>query len=266
MKNPNKISFAESFRLSAKTFRLLFREYPQMYLSRIVFVAWEALTPYVGIYISALLIGEIASSRDPKRLTVLAVAALIAAALTALGTALLKMWKDNSNTCDYTKISKLYTEKFLNMDFVSVDDPKTHELYSEIMQLINGNGWGLPSVVWQTESLASAVATLFGGVVLTVSLFAQKVPSGNALSVLNNPVCIIALIGVMLAATLTAPALMTKANSYYSQNSDTHNLVNRLFGYYGFCGDEKNIASDMRIYRQDKISSLHIGDKTMAFG
>ena len=243
MKNPNKISFAESFRLSAKTFRLLFREYPQMYLSRIVFVAWEALTPYVGIYISALLIGEIASSRDPKRLTVLAVAALIAAALTALGTALLKMWKDNSNTCDYTKISKLYTEKFLNMDFVSVDDPKTHELYSEIMQLINGNGWGLPSVVWQTESLASAVATLFGGVVLTVSLFAQKVPSGNALSVLNNPVCIIALIGVMLAATLTAPALMTKANSYYSQNSDTHNLVNRLFGYYGFCGDEKNIAS-----------------------
>lgn len=266
MKNPNKISFAESFRLSAKTFRLLFREYPQMYLSRIVFVAWEALTPYVGIYISALLIGEIASSRDPKRLTVLAVAALIAAALTALGTALLKMWKDNSNTCDYTKISKLYTEKFLNMDFVSVDDPKTHELYSEIMQLINGNGWGLPSVVWQTESLASAVATLFGGVVLTVSLFAQKVPSGNALSVLNNPVCIIALIGVMLAATLTAPALMTKAISYYSQNSDTHNLVNRLFGYYGFCGDEKNIASDMRIYRQDKISSLHIGDKTMAFG
>ena len=77
MKNPNKISFAESFRLSAKTFRLLFREYPQMYLSRIVFVAWEALTPYVGIYISALLIGEIASSRDPKRLTVLAVAAVV---------------------------------------------------------------------------------------------------------------------------------------------------------------------------------------------
>ena len=266
MKKQNKISFAESFRLSAKAFRLLFREYPQMFLSRIIFVAWESLTPYVGIYISALLIGEIASSRDPKKLTALAFAALIAAALTSLGTALLKMWKDNANTCDYTKICKLYTEKFLDMDFMSVDDPKTHELYSEIMQLINGNGWGLPSVVWQTERLASSLATLFGGVALTVSLFAQKVPNGNSLSVLNNPFCIVALVGVMLAVTLTAPALMTKANSYYAQNSDAHNLANRLFGYYGFCGDEKNIACDMRIYRQDKISSSHIGDKTMVFG
>ena len=123
-----------------------------------------------------------------------------------------------------------------------MDDPKTHELYSEIMQLINGNGWGLPSVVWQTERLASSLATLGGGVALTVSLFAQKVPNGNALSVLNNPFCIVALVGVMLAVTLTAPALMTKAISYYAQNSDAHNLTNRLFGYYGFCGDEKNIA------------------------
>ena len=38
------------------------------------------------------------------------------------------------------------------MDFVSIDDAKTHELLSQIRQNQNGGGWGLYRVIGSYES------------------------------------------------------------------------------------------------------------------
>ena len=167
----------------------------------------------------------------------------------------------------YYKINKILTEKLLDMDFVNIDDIKTHEKLSTIEQNENGGGWGLNRIMWNYDSIISSVFTLLGGIALTVSLFVKPVPeSSGSLIVLNNPLFLLAVIAVMLAVTYIAPALSNKAGSYFARQSDDHNLGNRLFGFFGYLGFRDEYAPDMRIYRQDIICDNHNNDKNGIFG
>ena len=103
---------------------------------------------------------------------------------------------------------------------------------------------------------------------MTVTLFTRRVPdSAGAYTALNNPLFIVAIIALMLAVTFISPMLGSKGESYYAQNADTHNLANRLFGFYGFLGTYNIEAStDARMYRMDKICEVYNKDKTGTFG
>ena len=116
----------------------------------------------------------------------------------------------------------------LDSDFVVVDDIKTQKLLSTIMENENGGGWGLGRIIGNYSSIISSIFSFFGGVSLTVTLFASRVPeSAGGLVILNSPLFIIAIAAILIAVTLICPALNTKAGSYYVRNSKIHNLANR---------------------------------------
>lgn len=261
------LSPGEALRVNWKAFHMLYKRYPQMFTSSIICVVWEAVTPYVGIYLSARIIDEIAGNRNPEILMSLVLYTLFSAAFISLVSALLAKWRDTQGSGMYFKVLQIFTQKLMEMDFVNIDDAKTHEKLSTINQNQNGGGWGLYRVTWSMNNLISAVFTILGGATLTVTLFTQSVPAeaGN-LTVLNNPLFVLAVIAVMLAVTYISPALGNKAGSYYARRSDTHNLANRLFGFYGWLGYKQELAADMRIYRQDIICDKYNSDKTSTFG
>ncbi len=267
-KNDKKLlSWKEAYKTNQKAFRLIYKKYPNMFISRIVNVIWNAFTPYIGIYLSALIIEELSAGRNPKKLAKLILITLISAALISLFSAFLTKWRDTQCAGMYFKVKQIFTEKLLDMDFVNIDDTKTHEMLSTIQQNQNGGGWGLYRVIGNYESLFSSVITLFGGITLTITLFIKKVPeTSGALTVLNSPLFIIAIIIVMLAVTYISPALSNKAGSYYAKGADSHNLGNRLFGFFGFLGCNREYAADIRIYRQDKICDKYNSSKTGVFG
>ncbi len=266
-KDKKLLSWKEAYAVNQKAFRLLYRRYPQMFTSRIICVVWEALTPYVGIYLSALLIEELSTSRNPQVLARLVLITLLSAAVISLLSAFLIKWRDTQCAGMYFKVKQIFTKKLLDMDFVSIDDTKTHEMLSTIDQNQNGGGWGLYRVIGNYEAIVSAILTLLGGIALTVTLFTQPVPeSAGSLTVLNNPLFVLAVIFVMLAVTYIAPALSNKAGSYYAHRADSHNLANRLFGFFGWLGYHQEFATDMRIYRQDIICDKYNSSKTDTFG
>lgn len=261
------LSRREAARVNWKAFLLLYRRYPQMATSSAICVIWEAITPYVGIYLSARIIDEIAGDRNPDTLMRLVLYTLFSAAFISLVSALLQKWRDTQGSGMYFKVQQIFTQKLMEMDFVGIDDAKTHEKLSTINQNQNGGGWGLYRVTWSLNNLLSAVFNLLGGAALTVTLFTQDVPEeAGRLTVLNNPLFVLAVIAVMVAVTYISPALSNKAGSYYARRSDTHNLANRLFGFYGWLGYRQDLAPDMRIYRQDIICDRHNNDKTSTFG
>ncbi len=266
-KDKKLLSWKEAYAVNQKAFHLLYKQYPQMFASRIVCVVWEALTPYVGIYLSALLIEELSTSRNPQALTRLVLITLISAAVISLVSAFFIKWRDTQCAGMYFKVKQIFTQKLLDMDFVSLDDTKTHEKLSTIDQNQNGGGWGLYRVIGNYEAIISAILTLFGGIALTVTLFIQPVPeSAGGLTVLNNPLFVLVVILVMLAVTYISPALSNKAGSYYAHRADSHNLANRLFGFFGWLGYRQELATDVRMYRQDIICDKYNSNKTDTFG
>lgn len=268
MKNNKKLlPWKEAYQINHKAFQLIYKHYPKMLVSRICCVVWEALTPYVGIYLLAQIIGELSGNRSEETLIKLVLFTLVSAAGISLVSAFLTKWREAECAGMYFKIQQIFTEKLLNLDFVSVDDTKTHELFSTIQQNQNGGGWGLYRVIGSYESLLSAILTLFGGAVLTVSLFVKPVPqSAGAFTILNHPLFVFLVIALMLAVTYLSPALENKAGSYYALNADSHNLANRLFSFFGFLGYRNELATDVRIYRQDLMCDRHNNDKTDVFG
>lgn len=266
-KTENKVTFARAFSSNSRAFKLLYQRYPQMVLSHLISVVWNALTPYVGIFLSALVIDELAGGRNVGRLQALVIITLASAAVIALGTALLDKWKNTQSAGDWIKIEHIVSEKMLDTDYVNLDDTHTAEILSTIRQNFNGGGWGLGRVIECYEQLCSSILTIFGGLALTVTLFACKIPTdAGTLTILDHPLVVIGVILVMLAVTLIAPMLNNKAGSYYAKYSNAHNLGNRLFGFFGWLGYYSSLAADVRMYRQDKICDRYNRNKEDTFG
>ncbi len=265
-KTKKQMPWREMLRLNNRALKLFYKRYPQMILSRLISVVWNSLTPYVSIYLSALVIDELAGSRNVERLQLLVLITLASAAVIALGTALLKKWTEAQSAGMWFKVENILSEKMLDMDYVSLDETHTAELLSTIRQNMNGGGWGLYRVVVAYEELCSSILTILGGISLTVSLFVSRVPDGaGALSALNNPLVVLAVITVMLAVTFIAPILNNKSGSYYAKHADSHNLGNRLFSFFGWLGYYSELAPDVRIYRQDRICDRHNHNKDDTF-
>lgn len=265
-KTKKQMPWREMLRLNNRALKLFYKRYPQMILSRLISVVWNSLTPYVSIYLSALVIDELAGSRNVERLQLLVLITLASAAVIALGTALLKKWTEAQSAGMWFKVENILSEKMLDMDYVSLDETHTAELLSTIRQNMNGGGWGLYRVVVAYEELCSSILTILGGISLTVSLFVSRVPDGaGALSALNNPLVVLAVITVMLAVTFIAPVLNNKSGSYYAKHADSHNLGNRLFSFFGWLGYYSELAPDVRIYRQDRICNRHNHNKDDTF-
>ncbi len=266
-KTEKKTRPGRAFRANRRALGLIYMHYPQMVAAHLLSVVWNALTPYVSIYFSALVIDELAGDRDVRRLQMLVVVTLVSAAVIALGTAFLKKWKNTQSAGSWLKIEHIISEKMFDTDYVNLDDTHTAKLLSTIRQNLNGGGWGLHKVVGCWEGLCSSIFTILGGLTLTVSLFVVKVPANaGALTVLGRPLVVWAVIAVMLAATFIAPMLQNKAGSYYAKYADSGKLGNRLFRFFGFLGYDAGLAADVRMYRQDKICDRYNRSKENIFG
>ena len=68
MKNNQQTPWREALKLNTRALKLFYQYYPQIILSRFFSVIWISLTPYVEIYLSALIIDELAGNKNPARL------------------------------------------------------------------------------------------------------------------------------------------------------------------------------------------------------
>ena len=129
-KKAKRKSWSEMIKLNCRAFQIFCKRYPQMVLSRLLCVIWTSLTPYVGIYLSALVIDELAGSRNAARLRFLVLLTLGSAALIALISALLNKWKETRGAGLWFKVEHIFSEKLLDMDYVNLDETETAELLS----------------------------------------------------------------------------------------------------------------------------------------
>ena len=267
MKNKNMPTLSQALKINFKAWRILFKEYPHILFSNVLVSIWSALSPYVGIFLAARVIDELSSGKDSKTVIWLVAVTLVAEAVIALLTALLKKYKETQSAGLYYKVENIYTKKLLNTDFATVDDPATQELLTTIRQNRNGGGWGIYRMLYDVELLVGALFSTVGGISLTVTLFTQSVPqSAGDFTVLNNPLFLIAIIVAMVIITCAAPLLDSKAQGYYAKLAGTLNLGNRLHSHFLYVCADKRYAEDTRVYRQYVYCEKYGNDKTSTFG
>ena len=264
----DKVSLKETFRLSGKAYRLLWKVHPKVFITSAVCSVVKAVIPYVEIWLSAQLINELAGERSIKRLTGLVLTILFYALLSeTVNTLILGRLRDYYHANRWKLQQKIYSDKMLDMDFCDVDKQHTHDLFSQIRQNQQWTGWGIPRMSGYLESILSGFTGLVSAVLLTVSLFTQRVPAdAGTLTVLNNPLFVLILIAILFGITFLAPVLGNKANMYWNRRGEEVKFGNRLFGYFGYTLFHRHErALDLRMYRQDIIGLNYFAmDKSLS--
>lgn len=226
----------------------------------------SAVLPYVTVYFSAQILKELASFRREDVLWKWVAAGVLCMGLLAILDAVLKQHEEMLYDDLYGRKDILFAQKLFSMDFADIDKQETHDLREQIRQSENWAGWGIVRAPMYYGRTLRNIIGIVSGLALTVSLFTSQVPeTAGKLTILNSPVFIFLLAGMMLLINFLAGNLAAKSAACWGSLSEEATLGNRLFGAFGFIGRTGERGADIRMYNQQDLVSAY-WRKNAAFG
>ena len=128
--NPAKVSLPlrRAWQLHLRAWRIWWKLSPGFFLSTLASSATEALSPYLTLYLSARLIGELAGGRDPQALLFWVLALLVSSAALALLRGICKRWANCQRDAVYRLDDKIYMQKFFQLDYADLDRQAVYDL------------------------------------------------------------------------------------------------------------------------------------------
>ncbi len=254
-----KIFLKEALQLNIRGFKLYFRAAPKLFLARAAYAVVMGVVPYVNIYLSAQLVGELAGERNVERMATLVTIVLLSDLFLLIFSESIKHWMMYENTANGNTRELILLQKLLSMDFVDMDSSKTHDKLDQINQNANWAGWGLGVLPRYFEISLRSSISIVCALSLTVGMFFQRVPeSAGALRILNHPACIIVMFLLMIGVIVVAAFMEGKAEQRYAECAASARFGNRSWGFFGFGITELERAVDMRIYNQQNIAAHYL--------
>lgn len=248
----NKITWRKTLSYSKRALLLWWKLHPTAVITGVMHSAMEVVIPYVTVWFSAQIIGELSAGRDAKVLFSLVATLLILEFVLGSIKSAVKEWHDGAFWTAYEALNRLYNEKLYSLDFADMDSNKTWDLFAQIQQNAQWSSWGLQRAIYTFDSLIRSLFGIGGGVLLTWQLFFLRVPEkAGRLTVMNHPIFLFLFVIMMVGMALLAPAIRTKAFGYWAAYSDMARFGNRAFGFFGFLGYRHERALDIRMYKQD---------------
>lgn len=251
MSEEKKIGVRQVWNMTFRGWKLYWKLCPGWFVSEFLRDMVRAVSPYVTIWISAQLIGELAGARDPRQLLRWVVIQLAAAAAMSLLAGVLERWNNYEDERMIRLESKIYADKMMDLDYADVDRQAVQDLYSTIVQNRSWAGWGLTMTTGCFGKLVYGLISMLCGIGLTVSLFVQRVPAGHALSFLNHPLFAAGMAGLMLLISVAAPMCTNRGDRYWSRIAEDSRLRNRYFTFFGWMCTDRKRATDLRVYDQE---------------
>lgn len=250
----------ESFAANKRAFLVWWKTEPMLFVSTAAVSFFGTLTPYLLIYFTARLLDEISGQRRMEELARLALILLAATAALSFAEAVMKRWKNTVfSTYRFLK-NRIFTGKFMEMDFSAIDDPHTHELFSQVEVNERYGGWGMARILEPFGALLDSLMKIAGAVVLCVTLFTQKVPEGSSLAFLNHPLFLTGLLLLMIGVAVCAPLLANRTELGWVRLAKQMQYGNRVYTFNGFLGKNRERALDIRTYRQDLFSGKKLSE------
>ena len=253
-----KVNMRNAAALHLRGIKELHKVSPKFFPLLTVYSIFSAITPYITVFFSAQILKELATMRREENLWQWVIAGVLCVGIAAIAKAMLYRRYNSLLNDLYGRKEILFIHKMFSLDFSELDKQENHDLRAQIQQNENWSSWGLMRVEEAYIGAVSSVIGLLSGIVLTVSLFTSLVPeSAGWLTVLNNPVFILVLAAMMVVVSIVAGNLSAKSMSCWSDFSVEATFGNRLFGHFGFIGQDKERSVDIRMNNQQRLVSAY---------
>ena len=253
MSEAKKRTIKEDIRMVMRGIKILSKEFGSgIFISAILKQVVQSTRNLPNIYLSALVINEIAGECRQKEVIKLAIITVLVNAAVQFVKSLLDRWNNYYIEFMWASSRNIYSKKMFEMDYVDADNVKNHELFAQIMQNNNFGTYGLIRVYTILPSLLGGIAQIAGSAALTVSLFTAKIETNTAMSFLNSPIAVLVVLALMLISVIMPPYLYNKTEKVKFNINKRMVEWDKTLAFYGLkMPYEKERAKDVRLYKQE---------------
>ena len=253
-----KKTFSYTLSLHLRGVKELHKISPKLFPVMVLHAVIAGLIPYVTVFFSARILKELAASTNEKILWNWVFVCVFSAGILGI----LEAWLNQHFTTLFDDMwgrkEILFCRKTFSLDFADIDKQQTHDLRNQIRQNEQWSGWGITRIPMFLKEFMQSVIGIAGGVTLCVSLFTSKIPeTAGVLITLNHPIFILLFTAAMIFISLLAGRFYAISVSSLSKVAESATFGNRLFGFFGFLGTQKERSSDIRIYQQNHLIDMY---------
>ena len=258
MKRKTKyVPLRETIQLTLRAIGYMNRFSPGFVPSMVLSNVFRAASPFPTIYLSALLINELAGQRRPDIVWNLIVITVSVTAAVALVGFLLEYWAKVWREKYIRQWQQFLSSKMLDMDYADIDKQHTWDLYNRVCEGDRIRGYGFDMVGDGIRAVTRALGGIVSAAVLTVSLFTTPVPQDKGvLSVLNGPAFVIIFVGMLSIVLVFSSFTFSWVRTKEASATELSLYCNRTFFFFGSLGlSKKGLRSmDIRMYNQQNIA------------
>lgn len=250
--------FLENINLIKRALSIISELTPHRLTINIIKAVIDSLTPYIAIFMSALIIDELAEERN---LSVLIQYVLITTGGTLffhIISAILQQKIVILNGVFHQELKRYLNNIKLNLDYEKMEEPKYNELHSRIVGSMFMTNGGITSVTELITSLITSSISCIIAVLIIARVFAKTSGEANPLSSFG--------IGVLYAIVVIGCITITVRNSRKESKEEfglyQNCATNRYIDYYHFnYMEDDKAAKDIRIFHQRDLIIDEIRNK-----
>lgn len=257
-KKGQKGIFSENIILIKRALSIISELTPNSININVIKAAIDALTPYVAICMSALIIDELTGERAPAVLIRYVLITTGGTLFLHIISAILQQKITIMNRVFHQEFKKYLNNIKLNLDYDKMEEPKYNELHSRIVGSMFMTNGGITSVVGLISSLVTSSIACITAVIIITRVFAKTNGEANRISSFG--------IGVLYAITIIGCIVVTVRNSRKESKEEfglyQNCATNRYIDYYHFnYMEDDKAAKDIHIFNQKNLIISEIRDK-----
>ena len=229
-----------------------------MVAKAVVTKVFSKVSMYLPIVLTARFINMLAMKEPAANVVRMVIITLCTTAGLAIVSSLLEriLEKDRGDRFWFLA-QKVLADKKADMDFVDADSQKVADLEAQILQNMNWSSWGLFRAAYCFDGLLDAVLSIICGLGLSVSMFVLPVTKSGFM-ILNHPLIAVLMVVLMIVNALLSGYFLNFRAKAWADYSDEARLGNRIFSAYGWFSQDLSRAMDVRLYRQDRITTQYM--------
>ena len=250
MKQKNKRTLREDFRLLARAFRIWHKISPTYWLFQALPILTDTFLPYFAVYMSAELLNELAGGRNPQKMLWLAVVTVAGSFILNLITRILQL-HTTLVSADFEQRKRIYIfdlENAFQYEHLANSDVILER--QELSTIENSTGGGFRKVSEAVGSLLKGLLNIAFSVALTISMFRMRAAGqiSGVLGFVNSPYSSVVIIALVLINAVLGIRIATVRTEKLAEATSTLSAFNTR--YFTFAD---NFGPDMIVFRLNRL-------------
>ncbi len=225
----------------------------------------KGLTPFLTAWMFSRIIDGLCNDRSPHDVWLWTIFTVVTDALLIMLSGALKRIKEAKWECLYREVESMTSDKLLSLDHAAFSDKHTRELYKRTKEHTSALGMGLVKIPDIFQHLVKGAVGLLSAIIAVWGMFTSPLPPDSDFAFLNSPLTAAVTVLTLTAVIVLSSHLSSVSGRITDAATDSVVALDRAYyALYNMMFDQKRTA-DIRLYRQDRLITEHLGHTDAAF-